>query len=180
MAWAERDNVGAASFAFEAVRDFLEALIGAFFVFSLGVGIQRGAEDLVEQDVAGLAVGWVRLRHALFELDMTLHAKLAGGRRREADEVGLHGAGDENRVGVFGPRGAEIELQLADFVAAKGEAGTIVAFHIGSFCAETIGQARHGVEGRGSVPEAGAREFTEAAQTRGGKQIAARHNLGAP
>ena len=53
--------------------------------------------------------------------------ELRGNSRRRTHVVRLHRAGDQHRVGALGERGAEVELELPDLVAAETEPGEIVS-----------------------------------------------------
>ena len=49
----------------EPGRDFVQALVGAGLVFTLGITVQAGAEELIEKHVARMPVGLVHTSHPL-------------------------------------------------------------------------------------------------------------------
>ena len=63
--------------------------------------MQRGAEQPVQEHISGTVVGHIIVRHAIFELDMTNHPELAGGRSGRADVIRLHGTGDQDGIGLL-------------------------------------------------------------------------------
>ncbi len=105
------------------------------------------AQDSIQQDVSGVPVNRVRLRDALLELNVTVHAKLARRRGREAGEVRLNGARDQDRVGRNGLSLAQIELQLAHLVAAERQTRAVIALDIKAVAPEPGAQVGHRFEG---------------------------------
>ena len=59
--------------------------------------------------------------------DVAGEAEAGGERGVQPRVVRLRHVGDDQRVGALGPDVAEAELQVADLVAAEGEAGGVVA-----------------------------------------------------
>ena len=72
--------------------------------------------------------------------------------------VRLHRAERHERVGVPAQRLGYTELELARLVAARGEAGLVVALHEQARAPERPGQPGHLMERGGEVAEANARE----------------------
>ena len=122
----EMNDVGPAAGSGQRSGKILQGSIRRFLVFTNGKGMQRRAQQAVEQHVAGAAVEVVGLFHALLELNVDVHAELACAGRGEAGEVGLNRARNEHRVGALPRCLAEVELELAHFVAAQHEPRAIV------------------------------------------------------
>ncbi len=101
--------------------------VGADLVLAFRIVMDLGAQQLVEQHIAGLPVALALAGHAIFQLDLAGQAQLAGRRRGQAHEIGLHSPGDQDRVGLLCLRLAQIVLELANFVAAQGQAAAVVA-----------------------------------------------------
>ena len=124
---AARDEVGLAAAAAHLLGE-----LGAGGVH-VGAGrdqAQLGAEQPVEQDVAGRLVVGAVAGHAPLQQGRALQAVLAGGGRGLAHVVGLHRAVGDQRVGALGQRVADQELELAGLVAAGREAGAVVALDV--------------------------------------------------
>ena len=126
VARRQRDDVGLASLLPETFRDLTKLPVGAGLVFTLRIGVQGRTQHALDQHIAGVAVARVVLGDPLLELDVAVHAQLARARRRQPGEVGLHRAGDQDRVGTLGLRFAEIELELAHLVATESHVGQVV------------------------------------------------------
>ena len=139
----------------------MEFAVGAGFVLAFGVAVDGRAQQAVEQDVARIAVERVGLGHPLLELDVAVQAPVARGGGGQADEVGLHRAGDQDGIGPLGLRLAEIEFQLAHLVAAQCETRAVVALDQQRSTAQGLGQAGHGFQRGRRVAQAHARQVFE-------------------
>jgi hypothetical protein len=127
MAGGEVDHIGPAALRAQTVGQRLQRRVGAGFVLAMRIGVQRGAEQPLDQHIARAAVERVVLGDALLLLDVAFHPELRGEGGGEAAVIRLHRAGDQHRIRPLGPRGAEIVVELAHLVAAKGEVEGIVA-----------------------------------------------------
>ena len=127
MVGAEVDHVRLASLVGERLGETFQRRIRRRLVLAERKGVQRCAEEAVEQHVAGGAVQVVGVVHPFLELYVDVHAELARPGRGETHEIGLHRAGDEHRVGGLRPRLAEVELELAHLVPTEGEPRAVVA-----------------------------------------------------
>ena len=79
-----------------------------------------------EQDIADAVVDGVLMRHPAFLHQTALHADLGRNGRNHAGVVGLHAADRDQRIGVGGDRIGNDVFELAQLVAAEGEAGIAV------------------------------------------------------
>jgi len=85
-----------------------------------------GAHDARKHDVADPVIDSVLVRHPGFLHEAALHADLGGDRGDHAGVVRLHAADRDQRVGVGGDRIGDDVFELAQLVAAIGEAGIAV------------------------------------------------------
>ena len=88
---------------------------------------QIRAEDLVEENVARIRIGFAWIGHSVFEQHLagqTQFCRRSGGL---ADMIRLHGTDRNDRIRAFGQRGRHRKLQLARLVAAARKTGAIVA-----------------------------------------------------
>ena len=145
MVGAEMDHVRLAPLLGERPGETFQRRIRRRLVLAERKGVQRCAEEAVEQHVAGGAVEGVGVVHPLFELYVDVHPELARPGRGEPHEIRLHRAGDEHRVGGLRPRLAEVELELAHLVPAKGEPRAVVALDP-QLDAQRRSEVRSGVE----------------------------------
>ena len=165
MARRQMDDVGAAPLGRQAGRDLLQAAVRPGLVLAFAEGMQRRAQHSVDQHVAGLAVERVAFRHPLLQLDVDVHAQRARRRGGQADEVRLHRPGDQDRIGAPGAGFAHVELQLADLVAAEGEARAVVPLHEETDISDPGLQVRHGLDGRRGVAKAHPGQIVESSES---------------
>ena len=70
MPRSQRDDIRFFSFAGETIRQRRQGVVGAAFVFTGRVVVQAGAEQPVEQYIAGMAVFIGGIVDPLFQLDV--------------------------------------------------------------------------------------------------------------
>ncbi len=106
--------------------------------------LQRRAEQPVEQNIAIVAIGFGRLRDALFENENALQADL--GRRGCClpGVVRLKCAQGDQRIGALAQRIGDQVFEFAGLVAAGGEARAIVALDPEARATEPVAEACHG------------------------------------
>ena len=97
---------------------------------------------------------------------MAVHARLAGGRGGETDEVGLDGARDQNRIGALKPGLAQVELELAHLVPTERQIGAVVPLDVDSRPAQCLAQVGHRFQGRGQAAEPQPRKLAQDSQPR--------------
>jgi uncharacterized protein (DUF2236 family) len=124
--------------------------VGPLIFFDVGAKMHAGAEELVENDVAGPLVGLARTRDLGRQHELTPEAELRARRRRLPAVIGLHRPEGDHGVRTFGERGPEKELQLAELVAACPEPVDVVPLEE-QVHPQLGAQARSGVE-RGRPP----------------------------
>ncbi len=117
-----------------------------------------GAEQVIEQHVAGLQVVVGRLVDTVLEQHLAAQPQPAGGRRGLAHVVRLVGADGHDGVGAGFECSGHREFQLAGLVAAGCEPGAVVPLDPDLRPAEVLAQPRQVLERRRQVRERYARE----------------------
>ena len=118
-------------------------------------------KDVVQKDVARFLVGRIASGHPALQQDMAFHPHPAGRRRRLADVVGLHRPLGDQHVRLFLHRLADQKFQLAGLVAARGQAGAVVALDEQPRAAEQFAQPGHGLDRRRLVAQMRSRKAVE-------------------
>jgi hypothetical protein len=125
---AGRDRVGLAP----AVLDLADRLLPALLETDVESGSHETdvrAHQSAEQDVAGPVVGHVGPVDPTLLDEDALHAGLGGRRGHLARVIRLHATDGHQGVAAIGEGVGDQELELADLVAAEGQAGVdVVAF----------------------------------------------------
>ena len=117
--------------------------------------VQGGAEQAVEQRIAGAAVlGRGRRQPAVIDGEMAVEPELRRRGRDLALAVGLHDAARDQRVDARAQRLVQHVVELAQLVAAEAGAGAVLALDPEARAAEVRGEPRHRLERRRQRAEA--------------------------
>ena len=130
MPGREVDHIGRVPAGAQVGGDLLKLGVGPGLVLAVGVGVQRRAQQALDQQVARRAVERGVMRHPLFQLDVALHAQTRGEGGAEPAKIRLHRAGDQHGVRALLTGGAEIKFELANLVAAEGQRMGVVTFDV--------------------------------------------------
>ena len=150
---AQRDHIRSVAGGAQGGGASDHRVIGGAFILAHRKMMKMRAEHAVEQDIARPPVGRVGAVDAFLQLHMTGQAQLGGGGGGGAHEIGLHRAGDQNRVGAGGLGRAHVELERPDLVAAKGQAAAILALDPQVRDADLGAQAVHRLERCRKMPK---------------------------
>ena len=119
------------------------------------------AVQMVQKHIAGMLVIRVAVAGAVFQNDVAFHAHLGGDGSGLARVVGLRGTLRDQRVGTVLHRVCDQVFELAGLVAARGQAGAVVALDPQLRPAQGGCQAVHGLQGGRAMGDADAGEFGE-------------------
>ncbi len=129
MTGAERDDEGLAALRRDVVGNPPEVPVRAGLVLAVRIFMDAGAEQPVEQHVAGVQIGIALAGDAMFKLNFTAHAESARIGANHAGVVGLKCAGRNDRIGARRDGLAHVKLRLTRLVATHGDTRAIVSFH---------------------------------------------------
>ena len=136
---------------------------GAVAVAGPGHVVQHGAEQAVQQGIAGGGIGGPRGHHpAVVHGEMAGEPKLGGGGGHLALAVGLHDTAGDQRVRPLPHRLVQHEVELAQLVAAQATAAQVLPLHPQARAAEMGGKPGQGLQRRGKVGQAQARKTGKA------------------
>ena len=123
----ERNEVGNLALSAQILGDRVDRRIGTQLVIGVREHAHARSVDIAEQHIARMGIDIARhAGHAIFKLHMATHAQLGRHGRRCTRVVRLHRTGDQHHGSALLFCLAEVILQLADLVAAKGQPREIV------------------------------------------------------
>jgi hypothetical protein len=153
-----RDNKRTTTSRYQISREGLYSVVS---IFAPADFVKNSAIELVQENVAVGGVLWLRVsQSSIHDSKMALDPQLGACRSHLASSVRLRNPATYYAIGIGCPRSSQTELELADLISTKAEAGTVIALHPKRLDAKSSCKPWHLFQSSWQLPKPQTREVT--------------------